>query len=195
MNPTVVSTDLKHLRTAVVIQRYSIIGLVGAVLLSLVVVYNLTGRERTVLVPPVIEKSFWVSHDKVGATYLEQMGAFMGYLILDVDGTSVEWKRNLLLQYVRPSNQGEFETRQQLEGERLKALKASTSFAISGIKPNERDMTVVLRGRLATYVNGMRTTEVPKAYLLHFNYSNARIQLTRFEEVDDEQLQKALRGK
>lgn len=192
MNPTAVSTDLKHLRSAVIIQRYSIFGLVGAVVLSLIVVYNLTGRERTVLVPPVIEKSFWVSHDKVGATYLEQMGAFMGYLILDVDGTSVDWKRNLLLQYVKASNQGEFETRQKLEGERLKALNASTSFAISGIRPSERDMTVVLHGRLATYVNGMRTTEVSKAYQLGFVYSNARIQLTKFEEVVDEKLQKAL---
>jgi conjugal transfer pilus assembly protein TraE len=192
MNPTAVSTDLKHLRTAVVIQRYSIIGLVGAVVLSLVVVYNLTGRERTVLVPPVIEKSFWVSHDKVGSSYLEQMAAFMSYLILDVDGTSVDWKRNLLLQYVKPSNQGEFETRQKLEGDRLKALKASTSYAVSGIKPNERDMSVILHGRLATYVNGMRTTEVSKSYQLRFIYSNARIHLTTFEEVVDEKSQKAL---
>ena len=34
MNPTAVSTDLKHLRTAVIIQRYSIVGLVGADLLK-----------------------------------------------------------------------------------------------------------------------------------------------------------------
>lgn len=186
MNPNEVSADLKVLRNAVVLQRYTIIGLVGALVLSLVIVYSLTGRERTVLVPPVIEKSFWVSHDHVGASYLEQMAAFISYLTLDADPVSLDWKRNLLLQYVKPSNAPEFESRQKIEGERLRSLNASTQFAISGLTPSERDMTVLMRGRLATFVNGLRTTEVNKTFLLSFSYATGRIQLNKFEEIVDD---------
>ncbi|MEO8152363.1 MAG: type IV conjugative transfer system protein TraE [Rhizobacter sp.] len=183
MNPTAVSTDLKQLRATVVMQRYSIFGLVGAVVLSLIIVYNLTGRQQTVLVPPVIEKSFWVSHDKVSSSYLEQMAAFMSYLLLDVAPSSIEWKKNLLLQYVMPSNLAEYETRQKLESDRLKTLNASTQFSITGLKPNERDMTVAVSGRLATYINGTRTSEDAKTFLAKFVYTNGRIHLNKFEEV------------
>ncbi len=194
MNPTVVSTDLKQLRNAVSLQRYSIFGLVGAVVLCLLTVYNLVGRERTVLVPPVIEKSFWVTHDKVSGSYLEQMAAFATYLILDVAPSSIEWKKNLLLQYVLPSNVAEYETRQKLEAERIKTLNASTQFAITGLKPNERDMSVLVFGQLATYVNGHRTSDEKRNYRLQFVYTNGRIHLTKFEEVTvNETLQQKLK--
>ena len=183
MNPTAVSTDLKQLRATVVMQRYSIFGLVGAIVLSLMVVYNLTGRQQTVLVPPVIEKTFWVSHDKVSGSYLEQMAAFVSYLLLDVAPASIEWKKNLLQQYVLEPKQGEYETRQKLESDRLKGLNASTQFAITGLIANERDMTVLVNGRLSTYINGSRTSEEEKSFLASFVYTNSRIHLNKFEEV------------
>lgn len=184
MNPTAVSSDLKQLRATVAIQRYSIFGLVGAVVMSLLVVYNLTGRQHTVLVPPVIEKTFWVSHEGVSASYLEQMAAFVSYLLLDVAPVSIEWKSNLLKQYVLEPKHGEFETRQKLEADRLKALNASTQFAISGLVPNESDMSVLVQGKLATYINGARVSEENKSFLAKFLYTNGRIHLNKFEEVN-----------
>jgi conjugal transfer pilus assembly protein TraE len=183
MNPTAVSTDLKQLRSTVAIQRYSIFGLVGAVVISLLVVYNLTGRQQIVLVPPVIEKTFWVSHDAVSASYLEQMAAFVSYLLLDVAPASIEWKANLLKQYVLEPKQGEYETRQKLEADRLKSLNASTQFAISGLVASERDMTVMVNGHLSTYINGSRTSEESKSFLAKFVYTQGRIHLNKFEEV------------
>ena len=55
--------------------------------------FNMVGRERIVLTPPAIDKSFWVAKDKVSASYLEQMGSFIAYLTLDVSPSSVEWKK------------------------------------------------------------------------------------------------------
>ena len=51
---------------------------------ALLVILNLIGTVRTVVVPPTIDKTFWVSRDKASGEYLEQMGGFMAWLVLDV---------------------------------------------------------------------------------------------------------------
>ena len=40
-------------------------GLIAALLTSLVIIANLIGTERTIVVPPTIEKTFWVTKDRV----------------------------------------------------------------------------------------------------------------------------------
>lgn len=187
MNPTVASNDLKQLRTAVGQQRYTIMGLSGAVVMCLILMGMLVGRERTILVPPVIEKTFWVSHDKVSSSYLEQMAAFVAYLILDVSPTSVEWKKNLLLQYVDVNNVGELEMRQKTEADRLQAANAAMQYSVQSLTADERDMAVIMTGRLSTYINGQRTNDEQKYYLLQFAYASGRVSLKKFEEVSSDE--------
>ena len=147
--------------------------------------FNMVGRERIVLTPPAIEKSFWVAKDKVSASYLEQMGGFMAYLTLDVSPSSIEWKKAMLLQYVAPDVYGALQTRQDLEADRLKRLNATTQFSVAQLVPDEDTLSVHLKGRLATFINGTRTSDVEKEYVVGFDYTGNRIQLKRFEEFND----------
>ena len=64
--------------------------LAGGHLLALVVILNLLGTVRTVIVPPSINKSFWVSRDKASGEYLEQMGSFVAWLVLDVTPATID---------------------------------------------------------------------------------------------------------
>ena len=185
MNPIQANKDLKVLMTTVWQQRLAILGLVLCLALALVVMFNMVGRERIVLTPPTIEKSFWVAKDKVSASYLEQMGSFMAYLTLDVSPSSIEWKKGMLLQYVTPDVYGALQTRQDLEADRLKRLNATTQFSVAQLVPNEDTLSVHLKGRLATFINGTRTSDVEKEYVVGFDYAGNRIQLKRFEEFND----------
>jgi conjugal transfer pilus assembly protein TraE len=56
--------------------------LVNAVLAVLAL--RSSGRERIVLVPPAIHKTFWVESDRVSAEYLQQMAYFLMQLTLNV---------------------------------------------------------------------------------------------------------------
>jgi conjugal transfer pilus assembly protein TraE len=147
--------------------------------------FNMVGRERIVLTPPAIEKSFWVAKDRVSASYLEQMGGFMAYLTLDVSPSSIEWKKAMLLQYVAPDLYGALQTRQDLEADRLKRLNATTQFSVAQLVPDEDTLSVHLKGRLATFINGTRTSDVEKEYVVDFDYTGSRIQLKHFEELND----------
>ena len=82
--------DIKEMR-----RRNRGLGLAVGVLaagqiLALVVILNLLGTVRTVVVPPSIDKTFWVTRDKASNEYLEQMGSFIAWLVLDVTPASID---------------------------------------------------------------------------------------------------------
>jgi len=179
------NSDIKEMR-----RRNHGLGLaVGALaigqIIALLVIFNLLGTVRTVVVPPSINKSFWVIRDKASNEYLEQMASFMAWLVLDVTPASVDWKKNMLLGYVEPDQYGALKTRQEVEAERLKRINAATIFAPQQLVPSEDAQNVIVRGRLRTLVNGFETANEPKAYLVEFSYSGARMHLKTFKEISD----------
>ena len=60
-----------------------------SVLLCLVVIVSIVGSDRTVIVPPNIDRTFWVTKEKASREYLEEMASYVAWLVLDVDRKSV----------------------------------------------------------------------------------------------------------
>jgi conjugal transfer pilus assembly protein TraE len=175
--------DLKDLRRRNRGLAAGVLAMTICLLLSLVVILNLLGSVRTVVVPPSINKSFWVTRDKASSEYLEQMGSFVAWLVLDVTATSIDWKRDMLLSYVEPAAQGDLKIRQDLEASRLKRINASTYFAPQQLVPNEDSQSVVVHGRLRTLVNNLETAADLKSYRVEFAFSGGRMHLKAFKEV------------
>ena len=183
MNPNTLMQDLKQMRSSVRLQGAAI-ALLGACLLpSLVLMFNMVGRDRVIVTPPSIDKTFWVSKDRVSSSYLEQMGSFIAYLTLDVSPQSIDWKKTMLLQYVSPDVYGVLQTRQDLEADRLRRLNATTQFSVAQLVPNEEAMNVTLKGRLATFINGARTSDIDKEYVAEFEFKGNRVQIRNFKEI------------
>lgn len=183
MNPNTLMQDLKLMRSTVRFQGAAL-ALMGACLLSsLVLMFNMVGRDRVIVTPPSIDKTFWVSKDRVSSSYLEQMGSFIAYLTLDVSPQSIDWKKTMLLQYVSPDVYGALQTRQDLEADRLRRLNATTQFSVAQLLPNEEAMNVTLKGRLATFINGTRTSDIDKEYVAEFEFKGNRVQIRNFREI------------
>ena len=183
MNPNTLMQDLKLMRSTVRLQGAALV-LMGACLLSvLVLMFNMVGRDRVLVTPPSIDKKFWVSKDRVSSSYLEQMGSFIAYLTLDVSPQSIDWKKTMLLQYVSPDVYGVLQTRQDLEADRLRRLNATTQFSVAQLLPNEEAMNVTLKGRLATFINGARTSDIDKEYVAEFEFKGNRVQIRNFKEI------------
>ena len=183
MNPNTLMQDLKLMRSTVRFQGAAL-ALMGACLLSsLVLMFNMIGRDRVIVTPPSIDKTFWVSKDRVSSSYLEQMGSFIAYLTLDVSPQSIDWKKTMLLQYVSPDVYGVLQTRQDLEADRLRRLNATTQFSVAQLLPNEEAMNVTLKGRLATFINGTRTSDIDKEYVAEFEFKGNRVQIRNFRET------------
>lgn len=176
-------TDLKEMRRRNRALSLTVGGLILGLILCLVIILNVVGMERTIVVPPTIDKSFWVTRERVSREYLEQMGSFVAWLILDVTPASIDWKKGILLNYVAPDQHGAMQSRQDIEAERLRRINASTFFLPQQLVPNEDKQTVAIRGRLRTQVNGQETATETKAYLAEFQYTGGRMHLKSFKEM------------
>ena len=177
------SNDIKDLRSRNRSLGLMVSGLIFGHILSLAIIFSLLGSEKTIVTPPSINKSFWVTKDKASSEYLEQMGAFIGWLILDVSPASIDWKKDMLLGYVSPAQHGALKTKQELEAERLKRINASTYFLPGQLVPSEDSQSVVLVGQLRTLVNGQETATETKSYLVEFAHAGGRVHLTTFKEI------------
>lgn len=177
------NSDLKEMRQRNRGLALAVGGLIFGLLIALVIIVNLIGMERTIVVPPTIEKSFWVTKNQVSKEYLEQMASFVAWLILDVTPGTVDWKKDILLNYVAPEQHGSMKSRQEVEAERLKRINASTFFLPQQLVANDHDQTVAVRGRLRTQVNGQETATDTKAYLAEFQYVGGRVHLKAFKEI------------
>ena len=175
--------DLKEMRKRNRSLGLTVGGLIMALLVCLVIILNLVGMERTIVVPPSIEKSFWVTRDRASSAYLEQMGTFIAWLILDVSPATVDWKKDILLNYVAPDQHGAMKSRQEIESERLKRINASTFFLPQQLVPDEDTQSVAIRGRLRTQVNGQDTATETKTYRAEFHYVGGRLHLNAFKEI------------
>lgn len=184
MNHETHQNDLRFLRRANRTLGIAL-AIIGVGMLFLVfAVLSLVGSERTIVVPPNIEKTFWVSKDKVSGEYLEQMAGFMTWLVLDVSPSTIDWKRNVLLTYVAPDDFAGLKTQMDLEAERLRSNNATTSFQIQQFTANEKQQSVVATGRLRRQINGVDVGDpVVRSYLIQFKHAGGRVHLSAFKEI------------
>jgi conjugal transfer pilus assembly protein TraE len=179
-------TDLKDLRRRNGALGLAVAGLSFALIVALLAILKIAGTERTVIVPPTIDKSFWVTHERASRDYLNQMASYVAYLILDVDPAVIDWKKDTLLNWVAPGEHAALRTRLELEADRLKRINAATFFRPQQLVADEERQAVTVRGRLRTLVNGQETSSEVKAYLVEFDYAGGRAQLKSFKEIAHE---------
>ena len=67
--------------------------------------------------------------------------------------------------------------------DRLRRLNATTQFSVAQLLPNEEAMNVTLKGRLATFINGARTSDIDKEYVAEFEFKGNRVQIRNFKEM------------
>jgi conjugal transfer pilus assembly protein TraE len=142
------------------------------------------GRERVVVVPPAIHKTFWVEAERASPEYLEQMGYFLAQLTLNVTPQSVEHQSRLLLQYAAPASWGDLRTAMAANAERIKRDGAATVFSPQDLQVDERTQRVGLRGLLTTFISDRRVSEVSKGYAIELQYAGGRILLKTFRETN-----------
>ena len=71
-----------------------------------------------------------------------------------VSPSTIDWKRNVLLNYVAPDRHAAMKTLMDLEADRLRSNNASTSFLIQQLTANGKDQSVLVIGRLRRQING-----------------------------------------
>ena len=155
--------DIKEMR-----RRNRGLGLAVGVLaagqiLALVVILNLLGTVRTVVVPPALNKTFWVTRDQASQRIPRADGQLHRLAGPRRDAGLDRLKKDILLGYVEPDQYGPLKTRQEVEAERLKRINAATVFAPQQLVPSEAARASSSAGACAPWSTASRppTTSRP----------------------------------
>jgi conjugal transfer pilus assembly protein TraE len=158
----------------------------GLLLLSLILIifcFDLSHRERVVLVPPHIEHSFWVDNDGASSEYLSEMALFFCFLRLDVTPESADSQRQILLRYTDPHTFGVLNNALIAERDHIVAQHVSTAFYPISVKVNAKSFVVIITGDLTSSVGATPLPVQRVAYQLQFRYEQGRLSVNQFQEV------------
>jgi len=186
MNPRLISAELE-VRAG--ISKALQLLLVASIGTNIVLAVGLLLADRThreVLIPPEVNKTFWVEGSRASGTYLEQMGLFVLRTAFDVSPASAEYQMRTLLKYVSPASYGAMEAHLLEQAKRIQQNNISTFFSPTGITVDEAKQRVRFNGVLKTLMGDRTVSETPKHYELAFSMSNGRIYLASIGELDEQ---------
>lgn len=170
----------------------TVAGLSTALILSLMVAWAGMGANRTVVTPPKIEKSFWITDNTASGDYIEQMGQWVSYLTLDVTADNVEYKSDLLLKLAHPDYHSALQQKLRVNAEKVRRDNAVTSFDVRAVRSAPDVLAAVLTGHLTVHINGKLVKKDVRHYLVRFALAGGKAQLTQFKQVKNDDVKAAI---
>ncbi|MCE3237366.1 MAG: hypothetical protein K0R24_347 [Gammaproteobacteria bacterium] len=156
--------------------------LVLNILLSLIFFFIL-GHERIFLVPPTLEKSFWVSEKSVSPVYLSEMSLFFANLRFNITPSNAAMQRDLLLRYVDPSLYESLKKELISEEKRIMNGDILTAFYPVDVKVNTTQLVAQVVGDMQSRVGNIVLPAQRVTYQISFTYHAGRLLVKSFEEV------------
>lgn len=143
--------------------------------------------ERIIVLPAVIEKAFWVEGGGgVSASYLEQMGSFVGDLLLTRSPSSADMQLNILMRQTAPGFAPLLSSRLESELLKLKKDNASYVFFKTKMTVDPQKLSVLLEGDRVLFLGDKVLSTLHEKYTLTFLNFGGRLLLTSIERGDSE---------
>jgi conjugal transfer pilus assembly protein TraE len=149
-----------------------------------VMALQVKNTHRETLVPPTINKTFWVDGEKVSTEYLEQMGKFIADLALSSTPLNCDTQKTLLLKYVSPASYSSIRTQLDANCKIIKDLRMALYFNITDVITQEGTNQIVFRGVMNRWLGDKKLGNKATAYRVAFVYAGGKIMLKGIDEVD-----------
>lgn len=166
--------------------RYGAAGLLVCTALLSVTVALTLHKERTIITPPVVSRTFWVDDVSASKDYLLEMTDFFAQLALNVSPASVDQKKALFLKYTASSAYGALEARLAVAAERIKKFNVSQVFYRAGelAQSSQDPLAVTFQGRLITVVGEHASPAAQKTYRARYLLDGGQLRVVEFTEAD-----------
>jgi len=138
--------------------------------------------DRTIFMPPVLDKPFSIHGSSYSASYYEQMGLFLANLLLSKTAETAEHQHQLLFKYVDSELLGVFKRDLMDEVDTLKKDNAGYVFYPTEINVNLGNHSVLIKGERHTYVGTQRIDVSKEGYRLMFVQRGHLLYLRYFQK-------------
>ena len=181
-------SEKDNARQEIRFMRLLVVLLVVMMLLLVIVSARLIGSQRTILVPPEITRSFWVSGTTVSKEYLEEMAYWYAGLALNITPIASDYQKNLFLEYAAPSEYGRLQAEMGIRAKFLQKNNASTQFSVRNITADEKNLRVALSGTLHTWASDKSAGERNAVFMVGFKHMNGKLYVSDFKETSSQNL-------
>lgn len=167
----------------------SVCGFLSLILLLLLLSFSnvyLMGRERIVVVPPLVTHKFWVALDTVSDSYLEQMADFWGSLLLSANETNFQVRLAQLLEHTDPDSYSTVKAMLLAQEAVVKERGLSTSFSAQSFQIDQKKHLVLVKGHLKSMVANQLVETIEKQFQMEFSIKNGRFYVKKFEELKND---------
>ncbi len=159
-----------------------------SLLLILLALSNLflIGRERIVVIPPLVTHKFWVAKDTVSDSYLEQMADFWGSLLLSANETNFQVRLSQLLEHTDPDSYSAVKSMLTAQQTLIEERGISTSFSAQSFQIDNAKLLVLVKGHLKTMLGNQSVETTEKQFRMEFRIKNGRFYVKKFEDIKND---------
>lgn len=152
-------------------------------ILLVILVFFTLDRERIVIVPPQIQKSFWVTSSEVSPEYLSEMVIFLTSLGFNTTPNNSSMQHNILLRYVDPSYYNSLKTKLIEIEDKIKKEHITTSFFPNDVKVDTKKLIAIVTGDLQYTIGDIQVSPANVTYKYGFSYKQGQLKITSFSEI------------
>jgi len=136
--------------------------------------------EKTIVVPPVLDKPFTVQGNNLSPEYVEQMARFFSGLLLTYQKQTAKSQFDIVLHYFEPAAYNNMKARFAVDNDRISRNDLSSVFYLMSIhiSQNTALFSGELRGSIGSHVVSIRQ----KTYELKFSY-DGNLHILGFNEM------------
>lgn len=163
---------------------FYVIGVSGIVNILLALsVYFMVGKERVIVVPPIVSSDFWVATDSVSDSYLEQMTSFFASLVLNVNASNFAKRSEQLLQHVDPLSYSRVKAEiTEQEGD-INRRALTSAFHPMSFNIDRKNLVVELKGELRVFSGNTLIGSGTHVYQIRYSNRNGKLYILDFKEV------------
>lgn len=171
-------------------QRNSCLALAAVgILSSLLLSFKIASTEGRVVMVPGLNQEVWSSASGVSSSYLEEASAMYLPLLLDLNGSVIDWKREHLFKYVSRSDPSYMKALADYfakSKEKYKKFGLSTHFAVKNFEVNEKKLLVKASGQLISRFGERGFKSDPVSYLMSYEWKSGKLLLKEFVRLSKE---------
>ena len=172
---------------------FMVLCMLSLICLLIVSLKLLSTNERTILIPGLNQEA-WASDKGVSSSYLEETTVMYLPLLLDLDSTSIDWKRDRIMTYVSNSNELNLKLLTEYFArvkEQYNQFSLSTHFALKKLVTNPEQLKVKAYGQLVSRFGDRGFESEIAAYSLSYEWVAGRLLIKEFTKLSKEESQDA----
>lgn len=177
--------EIDRIRSQLSSSRKSNIVLVIISIILAATTFKLSDKMMVTMVPPEINKSFWVSNSGASEEYLEEMALFVSQLTQNHTPKNIDYKHEQFLKYVHPSSYGSIKSFLDDQAEYVKSNNVSQIYHPDSARIDIAQGIVQLTGVRERWVNEEPLPSKQIVLRVSFDYDSGLISVKQLKEKEN----------